>query len=60
MSRPWPLWRNLVARQSASVVAAGVTNGASMLALFDTTLRHFDRVDVFFSNAGISTPAVLR
>lgn len=41
------------------VLPTDVTDEASVLALFDTTVRHFGRVDVLFNNAGISAPAVL-
>lgn len=41
------------------VVPTDVTDEASVLALFDTTVRQFGRVDVLFNNAGISAPAVL-
>jgi len=41
------------------VVPTDVTHEASVLALFDTAVRHFGRVDVLFNNAGISAPAVL-
>jgi NAD(P)-dependent dehydrogenase (short-subunit alcohol dehydrogenase family) len=40
------------------VVPTDVTDEASVLALFDTTVRHFGRVDVLFNNAGISAPPV--
>lgn len=41
------------------VVPTDVTHEASVLALFDASVRHFGRVDVLFNNAGISAPAVL-
>ena len=41
------------------VVPTDVTHEASVLALFDTAVRHFGRVDVLFNNAGISAPPVL-
>lgn len=41
------------------VLPTDVSDEASVLALFDTTVRHFGRVDVLFNNAGIGAPAVL-
>jgi NAD(P)-dependent dehydrogenase (short-subunit alcohol dehydrogenase family) len=41
------------------VLPTDVSDEASVVALFDATVRHFGRVDVLFNNAGISAPAVL-
>jgi NAD(P)-dependent dehydrogenase (short-subunit alcohol dehydrogenase family) len=53
-----------VAQQSgvadhALVVSTDVSDEASVVALFDSALRHFGRVDVLFNNAGTSAPGVL-
>jgi NAD(P)-dependent dehydrogenase (short-subunit alcohol dehydrogenase family) len=47
------------APERALVLPTDVSDEASVLALFDTTVRHFGRVDVLFNNAGIGAPAVL-
>lgn len=39
-------------------VPTDVTDPASVRALFDTTVKHFGRVDLLFNNAGIGAPAV--
>lgn len=43
----------------ALAVVADVSDEASVISLFDTTLRVFGRLDVLFNNAGVSAPGVL-
>ena len=47
------------APERSLVVPTDVSDETSVLALFDSVVRHFGRVDVLFNNAGISAPAVL-
>ncbi|MFZ2220892.1 MAG: SDR family oxidoreductase [Rhodoferax sp.] len=44
---------------NALVVAADVTQPASVAALFATIQSHFGRLDVLFNNAGVNAPKVL-
>ena len=44
---------------NAWVVAADVTQPASVAALFATIQSHFGRLDVLFNNAGVNAPKVL-
>jgi NAD(P)-dependent dehydrogenase (short-subunit alcohol dehydrogenase family) len=43
----------------ALVCPTDVSDEASVVALFETTVRHFGRLDVLFNNAGVSAPGVL-
>jgi len=47
------------APERSLVVPTDVSDETSVLALFDSVVRHFGRVDVLFNNAGISAPPVL-
>ena len=47
------------APERSLVVPTDVSDESSVLALFDSVVRHFGRVDVLFNNAGISAPPVL-
>lgn len=43
----------------ALICPTDVSDEASVVALFETTVRHFGRLDVLFNNAGVSAPGVL-
>ncbi|MDP2065809.1 MAG: SDR family oxidoreductase [Burkholderiaceae bacterium] len=43
---------------AALAVPTDVADAASVAALFDTTVKHFGRVDLLFNNAGVNAPGV--